>query len=468
MKYWASDIAVIPIEGSPGLAETGIAPENEWLSSGIASWMLCGEHHRRLFLQLLFGSLCLIIGHQTAQATPIHPAPYPKFTLLHHPYRGEAVHFYPQLRALLNLYGNYSAGWAEAATWSESPNEAGTESQAPGPGQSKIEHQRSGIKNYSGLPQPPNAAKSNITNPPLVSQSQPAKTSTGSYSFLHSFTPSFLSPNGALLAHQTTSISKCLFGGSPRHYVCGAGYLCCKLPLLEPHFVIFSLQSAAMKLKNDFVRTQNQQFSLSKLHLQTSTNPSPTARNGVAARTPLPEAGERDKKMNHHFQICTKGYLAGPGIPVPASGLFIGHSEGNHRVNVEKWKSGKDGQQACSEFGMALFGFRYSPVRERLKISIQFFKKYGLLNSTAATPGAVRNSVFACLQGSENQYSIFQKARFTESLTPQHHNTITPQHHNTPTPQHHNTTTPQHHNTATPQHHNTPTPLHPPPKPGKP
>ncbi|MCO6492644.1 MAG: hypothetical protein J5I98_29775, partial [Phaeodactylibacter sp.] len=40
------------------------------------------------------------------------------------------------------------------------------------------------------------------------------------------------------------------------------------------HFAIFSLHSAAMNLKNGFVRTQNQQFSPPKHHLQTSTEPS--------------------------------------------------------------------------------------------------------------------------------------------------------------------------------------------------
>lgn len=301
MKYWASDIAVIPIEGSPGLAETGIAPENEWIYPGIASWMLCGEHHRRLFLQLLFGSLCLIIGHQTAQATPIHPAPSPKFTLLHHPNRGEAVHFYPQLRALLNLYGNYSAGWVEAATGSESPNETrtGAGSQASGPGQSKIEHQKSDIKNApkwevrsrkcevkTGQQQPSSSYLVNFRLPiptSIVSAGLPSIASAPDFLFRFPL-PTFHFPlptsNGALLAHQTTSIA----------------------------------------------------------------NPSPTARNGVAARTPLPEAGERGYKMNHHFQICTRGYLAWPGIPVPASGLFIGHVGGNHRVNVERWKGVKDGQ----------------------------------------------------------------------------------------------------------------------------
>jgi len=47
----------------------------------------------------------------------------------------------------------------------------------------------------------------------------------------------------------------------------------CKCQLLEPHFAIFSLHSAAMKLKNAFVRTQNLTFSLQKHHLQTCSEP---------------------------------------------------------------------------------------------------------------------------------------------------------------------------------------------------
>ena len=85
MKYWASNFAIIPVEGDLSVAGPGIAPEKEWILPGIASWMLCGEHPRRLFLQLLLGSLALVATIPYVQASSPKPVPSKNIALYHQP-----------------------------------------------------------------------------------------------------------------------------------------------------------------------------------------------------------------------------------------------------------------------------------------------------------------------------------------------------------------------------------------------
>lgn len=220
MKYWASNITVIPLERDSCPAPAAMVQDSEWLSFGLSAGTRCGERPRRLFLQLLFGSILLIAGAVEAQASGAV-------------YKCMRVHVYTSGPGV-------DAGSVQIYRTSN------------------IEHQTAIAKKGGHA-----FALCHI----LQSESP--------HSFLHPFTPSLLSSNGALLAHHTTSIK-----------------------------------------------------------------PLPAARNGVAARTPLPEAGEHSKKMISHFQICTEGYLARPGIPVPASGLFIQPPE-PERVKVEKCKGVK-------------------------------------------------------------------------------------------------------------------------------
>ena len=228
MKYWASNFAIIPIDKNPGLANIGGVSESDWIPSGASSWMRCGEHHRSLFLQLLLGSLALVATIPFAQASSPKPVPSKNIALYHQP----------------------SSDNSDVAMWRCSDIVMWRCSDIVMWRCGDIVMWRCG----------------DVVNSP-------------SHPLTFSFPPLSRS-NGAILAHQTTSIAK----------------------------------------------------------------PFPTARNGVAARTPLPEAGERAYKMNHHFQICTKGYLAGPGIPVPASGLWVGLAGGNHGGKVERWKIVKGGR----------------------------------------------------------------------------------------------------------------------------
>lgn len=68
MKYWASNIAIVPVERDSCIAPDRIVQESEWASSGITSWMRCGEHPIRLFLHLLLGSIFLIAFAHLASA----------------------------------------------------------------------------------------------------------------------------------------------------------------------------------------------------------------------------------------------------------------------------------------------------------------------------------------------------------------------------------------------------------------
>lgn len=293
-----------------------MAQDSDWLSFGLSSGTRCGERPRGLFLQLLLGSMLLVAGSAPVQASGV---------------------VYKCMRAFVYVSGPpVGVSGAQAPGFAPASGMYGVI-----PAKSNIKHQTTTVN--TGIHSPAPCHNPRSESPQSIN-----------HSFIHSFTHS----NGALLAHQTTSLS---------------------VPL-------------------------------------------PAARNGAAASAPLPEAGGRGNKMNHHFQICTKGYLAGPGIPVPASGLWIVHP-GADCGQVDRWTGGQD----------ALSMAPLSTWAETLG----FIWKY-------------RNTSPAPAMGQAPAYShVFPRISLFQFRY---------------LPPCYNTAIPQHRNTIMPQYHNAIPPLHPPPK----
>ncbi len=230
MEYRASHFAVIPVDADQGVAGPGIAAEKRWIPRSTASGGPGTGFSRKLLLPLL-GSLFLIAGQQAAQASIFKDK-----SLFHH-------HVFVK-HSLLQCFP--SGG----GCFSHSPIifvEAGMRKPECGSRNAENEHS---VLMCASIPTSHLSSFFNQASFPPVFVPQPGKLPASDFPLPTS--------HGALLAHQTTSIS----------------------------------------------------------------SPFPTARNGAAVSIPLPEAGESNHLINS-FQICTLGYRALPGIPKPASGLFL-------------------------------------------------------------------------------------------------------------------------------------------------